>query len=312
MLPGPANASNDVGRPRALRPATAPRSGRRLARMSPTTPRVSTSDLAIFAFLGAVWGGSFLFMRIAAPEVGPLWAAEARIGLAAIVLLALFGRRAWPTFRAHPVAFVVVGDHLLGRPVQPHRVRVTHAADRHRRAPQRSHADRDGHRVGALDRPAHHRQDRARHAGRHRRGRRARRLVAAARRPGDALRGRGCAGRHAELRDRRNDHPPPSPRRLGRRGRDRDSSSSARSRCSRSPRSADRRASPRSTARWPSLPSPSSPPLSPGRSTSASCRTRPPWPPAASRSSSRRSECSGERWPWASRSASAWWRASAS
>ena len=77
--------------------------------MSPTTPRVSASDLAIFAFLGAVWGGSFLFMRVAAPQVGPLWAAEVRIGLAAIVLLALFGRRAWPTFRAHPIAFVVVG-----------------------------------------------------------------------------------------------------------------------------------------------------------------------------------------------------------
>jgi drug/metabolite transporter (DMT)-like permease len=77
--------------------------------MSPAAPRVSRSDLAIFAVLGAVWGGSFLFLRIAAPQVGPLWAAEARIGLAAIVLLVLFGRRAWPTFRAHPVAFTVVG-----------------------------------------------------------------------------------------------------------------------------------------------------------------------------------------------------------
>jgi drug/metabolite transporter (DMT)-like permease len=77
--------------------------------MNPAQSRVTASDLLIFAILGAVWGGSFLFLRIAAPQVGPLWAAEARIGLAAIVLLVLFGRRAWPTFRAHPVAFVVVG-----------------------------------------------------------------------------------------------------------------------------------------------------------------------------------------------------------
>jgi drug/metabolite transporter (DMT)-like permease len=77
--------------------------------MSSAQPRVSASDLAIFGLLGAVWGGSFLFMRVAAPQVGPLWAAEARIAIAALVLLVLFGRRAWPTFRAHPVAFVVVG-----------------------------------------------------------------------------------------------------------------------------------------------------------------------------------------------------------
>lgn len=77
--------------------------------MIPAQSRVTASDLLIFAILGAVWGGAFLFLRIAAPQVGPLWAAEARIGLAALVLLVLFGRRAWPTFRAHPVAFLVVG-----------------------------------------------------------------------------------------------------------------------------------------------------------------------------------------------------------
>jgi drug/metabolite transporter (DMT)-like permease len=74
-----------------------------------SSPRVSLSDLAIFGVLGAVWGGAFLFLRIASPQVGPLWAAEARIGLAALVLIALFGRRAWPTIRARLVPFTVVG-----------------------------------------------------------------------------------------------------------------------------------------------------------------------------------------------------------
>lgn len=70
---------------------------------------IDRTDLAIFAILGAVWGGAFLFLRVAAPQVGPLWAAEARIGLAALVLVAIFGRRAWPTVRANLAAFAVVG-----------------------------------------------------------------------------------------------------------------------------------------------------------------------------------------------------------
>lgn len=70
---------------------------------------IDHTDLAIFAILGAVWGGAFLFLRVAAPQVGPLWAAEARIGLAALVLVAIFGRRAWPTVRANLAAFAVVG-----------------------------------------------------------------------------------------------------------------------------------------------------------------------------------------------------------
>lgn len=37
--------------------------------------------------LGAVWGASFLFMRIAAPEFGPLVLVELRVAIAAIVLL---------------------------------------------------------------------------------------------------------------------------------------------------------------------------------------------------------------------------------
>jgi drug/metabolite transporter (DMT)-like permease len=38
-------------------------------------------------FLGAVWGGSFLFMRVAAADFGPLPLVEARLGLGAVVLL---------------------------------------------------------------------------------------------------------------------------------------------------------------------------------------------------------------------------------
>jgi drug/metabolite transporter (DMT)-like permease len=37
--------------------------------------------------LGAIWGGSFLFMRVAAADFGPLPLVEARLGLGALILL---------------------------------------------------------------------------------------------------------------------------------------------------------------------------------------------------------------------------------
>lgn len=46
-------------------------------------------DLLALTFLAAVWRSSFLFMRIAVPEFGPLALIELRVGLAALLLLPL-------------------------------------------------------------------------------------------------------------------------------------------------------------------------------------------------------------------------------
>lgn len=54
--------------------------------MPASRPPVAPTDLLILLFLGAVWGGAFLFFRIAGPEVGPVWAAEARVVIAALSL----------------------------------------------------------------------------------------------------------------------------------------------------------------------------------------------------------------------------------
>jgi drug/metabolite transporter (DMT)-like permease len=43
-------------------------------------------DLFWIVVLGSLWGGSFLFMRIAAPVLGPVDLIELRVGIAAIVL----------------------------------------------------------------------------------------------------------------------------------------------------------------------------------------------------------------------------------
>ena len=50
------------------------------------------SDIAELLMLAAVWGGSFLFMRIAAPVLGPVWLIEFRVLLAGLVLLPILAR----------------------------------------------------------------------------------------------------------------------------------------------------------------------------------------------------------------------------
>src|SRR5437879_13862168 len=68
---------------------------------APSTPTVSAPGAATVAhdspwrtpleltLLGAMWGGSFLFMRVAAADFGPFPLVEARLGLGALVLLPL-------------------------------------------------------------------------------------------------------------------------------------------------------------------------------------------------------------------------------
>lgn len=60
-------------------------------------------------YLGAVWGAAFLFLRIAAPQVGPVWAAEIRLAIGAAVLVAIAGRRTFAAARGRLVSFLIVG-----------------------------------------------------------------------------------------------------------------------------------------------------------------------------------------------------------
>lgn len=55
-------------------------------------------NLFIFVLLGALWGASFLFLRIAAPEFGAALSAELRVGLAWLALWLL--ARLWPWAKA--------------------------------------------------------------------------------------------------------------------------------------------------------------------------------------------------------------------
>jgi len=67
-------------------------------------------DFAGLAVLGALWGGSFLFIRVAVPALGPFLLVELRVGLAAAALLlyALAAGRL-PKIRSRWRSFLVLG-----------------------------------------------------------------------------------------------------------------------------------------------------------------------------------------------------------
>jgi drug/metabolite transporter (DMT)-like permease len=63
-----------------------------------------------FVVLAAVWGGSFFWMRVAAPEFGPVWLIELRLVLASAVLLPLVLRQGlWSVGLTHWRHLLVVG-----------------------------------------------------------------------------------------------------------------------------------------------------------------------------------------------------------
>jgi hypothetical protein len=48
------------------------------------------ADYARLVSLAALWGAAFVFLRVAAPVLGPIWTAEFRVLLGALALLAWF------------------------------------------------------------------------------------------------------------------------------------------------------------------------------------------------------------------------------
>jgi drug/metabolite transporter (DMT)-like permease len=77
---------------------------------------LSLVELGSLLYLGAVWGAVFLFMRIAAPQVGPVWAAEIRLAIGALVLVAMAGRSTLPVVRGRLLPFLIVGTLFSAAP----------------------------------------------------------------------------------------------------------------------------------------------------------------------------------------------------
>ena len=72
---------------------------------------MSTANLFQLLLLAAIWGASFLFMRIAVPVLGPAWLIEARVALAALLLWAVARWLREPPLglRGHGRVYLVLG-----------------------------------------------------------------------------------------------------------------------------------------------------------------------------------------------------------
>lgn len=72
---------------------------------------------AEFILLAALWGASFLFMRLGAADFGPIPTAGLRVGLAALFLLPAFLiPKVWADFRRHTGPILFVGTFNSGVP----------------------------------------------------------------------------------------------------------------------------------------------------------------------------------------------------
>ena len=72
--------------------------------------RMKRRDLFDFTLLAALWGASFLFMRIAAPAFGPIAIADLRTAIAALVLLSLLlWRGGAAELASNPLRFLALG-----------------------------------------------------------------------------------------------------------------------------------------------------------------------------------------------------------
>lgn len=71
---------------------------------------MSTAQLAQLVALAAIWGSSFMFMRIAVPQLGPVWLLEMRLVAASLILLIISRAMRRPLhLRKHWRHYVILG-----------------------------------------------------------------------------------------------------------------------------------------------------------------------------------------------------------
>lgn len=86
------------------------------------------ADYGRLVALAAIWGAAFIFMRVAAPVLGPVWTAELRVllgGLALLAWLRLTGFDA--ALRTHWRAYLVIGGFGIAAPFVLYSFAAMHA-----------------------------------------------------------------------------------------------------------------------------------------------------------------------------------------
>jgi len=67
-------------------------------------------DLARLGLLAAIWGGSFIFIRVSAPALGAFWMAEGRVLIGGLVLLLWYRFTGFdPRWRTHGRFYLIIG-----------------------------------------------------------------------------------------------------------------------------------------------------------------------------------------------------------
>ena len=86
------------------------------------------ADTARLVALAAIWGGSFIFMRVAAPVLGAAWTAELRVLLGGLALLAWFRIAGFDAgLRAHWRSYLAVGAIGIAAPFALYAFAAMHA-----------------------------------------------------------------------------------------------------------------------------------------------------------------------------------------
>ena len=75
------------------------------------------ADYARLVALAALWGGAFIFLRVAAPVLGPAWTPELRVLLGGLALLAWFRYRGFdPGLRRYARSYLLLGPAIIALP----------------------------------------------------------------------------------------------------------------------------------------------------------------------------------------------------
>jgi len=89
---------------------------------------MTRADAARLVLLAAIWGAAFIFMRVAAPVLGPIWTSELRVLLGGLALLAWLRATGFdPGLRAHWRAYLVVGSIGIAVPFALYAFAAMHA-----------------------------------------------------------------------------------------------------------------------------------------------------------------------------------------
>ena len=89
---------------------------------------MKAADYARLALLAALWGAAFVFLRVAAPVLGPAWTAELRVLIGGLVLLAWFRLSGFDAgVRKHARFYLLIGTVNIAIPFVLYSYAAMHA-----------------------------------------------------------------------------------------------------------------------------------------------------------------------------------------